>query len=387
MLMNKSLISIIGYANNFMFFSGLIIIMTAFGYASIAAEIALVYSIVSIFNQIFSYNVKNIILIDRNKEFAFKVLKFRIILGILLLLFFFLILNFFQLNFYSNKIIISIVIIIIQQTIIEIILFLNELKKNFKIFNYYNSFYILNGFFIFVNLFFLNNSYLQEIFYFIIITNFLFLIFFIDVKKILENKIFNFSNSDLKLFELSSSVTTILSIFFWRVFIYINYEKEISGILFSSFALGSFSGTLFSNIIGPSIIKKKKEINLFLKIYFIIIVFFSISLLFFLYKNIFFKNLSYYKYFFLETALYSILGSAIMLFAVKYRLYFFEYRKYRKYIYKLDIFIGLITSFVPFILSIFDKNFIMYSYLFSSFITIIISYYAYKLKLTSKLNE
>jgi len=387
MLMNKSLISIIGYANNFMFFSGLIIIMTAFGYASIAAEIALVYSIVSIFNQIFSYNVKNIILIDRNKEFAFKVLKFRIILGILLLLFFFLILNFFQLNFYSNKIIISIVIIIIQQTIIEIILFLNELKKNFKIFNYYNSFYILNGFFIFVNLFFLNNGYLQEIFYFIIITNFLFLFFFIDVKKILENKIFNFSNSDLKLFELSSSVTTILSIFFWRVFIYINYEKEISGILFSSFALGSFSGTLFSNIIGPSIIKKKKEINLFLKIYFIIIVFFSISLLFFLYKNIFFKNLSYYKYFFLETALYSILGSAIMLFAVKYRLYFFEYRKYRKYIYKLDIFIGLITSFVPFILSIFDKNFIMYSYLFSSFITIIISYYAYKLKLTSKLNE
>ena len=385
--MNKSLISIIAYASNFMFFSGLIIIMTAFGHASLAAEIALVYSIVSIFNQIFSYNVKNIILIDHNKEFAFKVLKFRIILGILILLLFFLILNYFQLNFYSNKIIISIVIIIMQQTIIEIILFLSELKKNFKIFNYYNSFYILNGFFIFINLLFLNNSYLQEIFYFIIIINFIFLFFFIDVKEILENKIFNFFNSDLKLFELSSSVTIILSIFFWRVFIYINYEKEISGILFSSFALGSFSGTLFSNIIGPSIIKKKKEINLFSKIYFIIIVFFSVSLLFFLYKNIFFKNLSYSNYFFFESALYSILGSAIMLFAIKYRLYFFEYRKYRKYIYKLDIFIGLITSFVPFILSIFDKNFIMYSYLFASFITLIISYFAYKLKLARELNE
>jgi len=385
--MNKYLISIIAYASNFMFFSGLIIIMTAFGHASLAAEIALVYSIVSIFNQIFSYNVKNIILIDHNKEFAFKVLKFRIILGILILLLFFLILNYFQLNFYSNKIIISIVIIIMQQTIIEIILFLSELKKNFKIFNYYNTFYILNGFFIFINLLFLNNSYLQEIFYFIIIINFLFLFFFIDVKEILENKIFNFFNSDLKLFELSSSVTIILSIFFWRVFIYINYEKEISGILFSSFALGSFSGTLFSNIIGPSIIKKKKEINLFSQIYFIIIVIFSVSLLFFLYKNIFFKNLSYSNYFFFETALYSILGSAMMLFAIKYRLYFFEYRKYRKYIYKLDIFIGLITSFVPFILSIFDKNFIMYSYLFASFITLIISYFAYKLKFTRELNE
>jgi hypothetical protein len=385
--MNKSLILIIAYANNFMFFSGLIIIMTAFGYASLAAEIALVYSIVSIFNQIFSYNVKNIILIDHNKEFAFKVLNFRIILGILILLFFFFILKFFQLNFYSNKIILSIVIIIIQQTIIEIILFLNELKKNFKIFNYYNSFYILNIFFIFINLFFFNNRYFQQIFYFIIFINFLFLFFFIDVKKILKNKILNFFNSDLKLFELSSSFSIILSIFFWRVFIYVNYEKEISGILFSSFALGSFSGTLFSNVIGPSIIKKKKEINLFSKIYFIIIVFFSVSLLFLLYKNIFFKNLTYYQYFFLEAALYSILGSAIMLFAVKYRLYFFEYRKYRKYMYKLDIFNGLITSFVPFILSTLDKTFIIYSYLFSSLITLIISYYAYKLSYKRILNE
>jgi hypothetical protein len=385
--MNKSLILIIAYANNFMFFSGLIIIMTAFGYASLAAEIALVYSIVSIFNQIFSYNVKNIILIDHNKEFAFKVLNFRIILGILILIFFFLILKFFQLNFYSNKIILSIVIIIIQQTIIEIILFLNELKKNFKIFNYYNSFYILNIFFIFINLFFLNNRYFQQIFYFIIIINFLFLFFFIDVKEILKNKILNFFNSDLKLFELSSSFSIILSIFFWRVFIYVNYEKEISGILFSSFALGSFSGTLFSNVIGPSIIKKKKEINLFSKIYFIIIVFFSVSLLFLLYKNIFFKNLTYYQYFFLEAALYSILGSAIMLFAVKYRLYFFEYRKYRKYMYKLDIFNGLITSFVPFILSTLNKTFIIYSYLFSSLITLIISYYAYKLSFKRILNE
>lgn len=385
--MNKYLISIIAYANNFMFFSGLIIIMTVFGHASLAAEIALVYSLVSTFNQIFSYNVKNIILIDRNKDFAIKALKFRIILGILILLLLFLILTFFELNFYSNKIIIAISIIIIQQTLIEIILFLNELKKNFKIFYYYNSFYILNIFFIFINFFFLKNSLLQEIFYFIIIINFLFLFFFIDVKKILNNRIFNFLNSDLKLFELSSSASIILSIFFWRVFIYINYEKEISGILFSSFALGSFPGTFFSNVIGPSIIKKKKEINLFSKIYFIMIVFFSICLLFFLNKNIFFENLTYYEYFFLETALYSILGSAIMLLAVKYRVYFFEYKKYRKYIYKLDIFNGFITSFVPLFLSILDKNFIIYSYLFSSLITLIISYHAYRLKLTKELNE
>ena len=112
-----------------------------------------------------------------------------------------------------------------------------------------------------------------------IIINFLFIFFFIDAKEIIKIKFLSFVNTDLKLFELSSSVSIILSIFFWRVFIYINYEKEISGILFSSFALGSFSGTLFSNVIGPSIIKKKKKINLFLKIYFSILVFFSIGFL------------------------------------------------------------------------------------------------------------
>jgi hypothetical protein len=380
--MNKTFSAIIAYANNMMFISCLMIILTIFGHSSLAAEIGLVCSVVSSIILLFSYNVKNIILLDNNKKFALKILNFRIVLSILIVIIFFFILNTIQLNFFFKKIIIATVIIIIQQSLIEIPLFLNEIKKNYKIFKYYDLFYIFNFLIILLNIFFFNNKYLLVILYLIIIINTFFLIFFIDWKAILNPNFFEILNPALRLFELSSSVSIILSIFFWRIFIFINYEKEISGILFSAFALGSFSGTLFSFIIGPSIINKRKIINQFSKIYFFVILFFSITFLFMLHKKLFLENLNYYQTFFFETALYSILGSAFMLFAVINRLYYFKYRKMdRKYLYRLDIFNSILISAVPLFLIIVDRNFIKYSFLLSALITLSVSYFFYRLKL------
>ena len=380
--MNKTFSAIIAYANNMMFISCLMIILTIFGHSSLAAEIGLVCSVVSSIILLFSYNVKNIILLDNNKKFALKILNFRIVLGILIVIIFFFILNTIQLNFFFKNIIIATVIIIIQQSLIEIPLFLNELKKNYRIFKYYDLFYIFNFLIILLNIFFFNNKYLLVILYLIIIINTFFLFFFIDWKAILNPNFFEILNPALRLFELSSSVSIILSIFFWRIFIFINYEKEISGILFSAFALGSFSGTLFSFIIGPSIINKRKIINQFSKIYFFVILFFSITFLFMLHKKLFLENLNYYQTFFFETALYSILGSAFMLFAVINRLYYFKYRKMdRKYLYRLDIFNSILISAVPLFLIIVDRNFIKYSFLLSALITLSVSYFFYRLKL------
>jgi hypothetical protein len=380
--MNKTVSVVIAYANNMMFISCLMIILTIFGHSSLAAEIGLVCSVVSSIILLFSYNVKNIILLDNNKKFALKILSFRIVLSFLIIIIFFFILNTIQLNFFFKNIIIATVIIIIQQSLIEIPLFLNELKKNYRIFKYYDLFYIFNFLIILLNIFFFNNKYLLIILYLIIIINTFLLFFFINWKEILNPNFFEILNPALRLFELSSSVSIILSIFFWRIFIFMNYEKEISGILFSAFALGSFSGTLFSFIIGPSIINKKKIINLFSKIYFFMILFFSIAFLFMLHKKLFFKNLNYYQTFFFETALYSILGSAFMLFAVINRLYYFKYRKMdRKYLYRLDIFNSILISVVPLFLITVDRNFIKYSFLLSAFITFSMSYYFYRLKL------
>ena len=374
--MNKTFSAIIAYANNMMFITCLMIILTIFGHSSLAAEIGLVCSVVSSIILLFSYNVKNIILLDNNKKFALKILNFRIVLSILIVIIFFFILNTIQLNFFFKNIIIATVIIIIQQSLIEIPLFLNEIKKNYKIFKYYDLFYICNFLIILLNIFFFNNKYLLVILYLIIIINTFFLIFFIDWKAILNPNFFEILNPALRLFELSSSVSIILSIFFWRIFIFINYEKEISGILFSAFALGSFSGTLFSFIIGPSIINKRKIINQFSKIYFFVILFFSITFLFMLHKKLFLENLNYYQTFFFETALYSILGSAFMLFAVIYRLYYFKYRKMdRKYLYRLDIFNSILISAVPLFLIIVDRNFIKYSFLLSALITLSVSFF------------
>lgn len=257
--MNKTLILSTAYAINLMFFSFLMIICTIFGHSSLAAEIGLVFSVASSINLLFSYNIKNLVLLDNNQRFALKVLSFRFLSGLILITFLFLILFFYKTNFFSNKIIIAIVIIIIQQSLIEIVLFLNEIKKNLKIFKYYNLLYIFNIFLISLNIFFLNNKYLKEILYLIAFMNFLILFFFVDLKIFFKIKLFKIIDPVLKLFELSSSITIVLSIFFWRFFIYMNYEKEISGILFSSFAIGSFSSTLFNFVIGPSVIKKKKK--------------------------------------------------------------------------------------------------------------------------------
>jgi hypothetical protein len=166
-----------------------------------------------------------------------------------------------------------------------------------------------------------------------------------------------------------------------------NYEKEISGILFSSFALGSFPSTLFYFVLGPLIIKKKKEINLYSKIYLIIILFSSVIFLF-IYKHDYFNlNFSYYSFFFIETALYSIFGSMFMLIAVTCRLYYFEYKKERKNIYKLDILNGLLISMAPLVLTLIDKDLIKYSYLLASFISFIIFYFFYKLQIDRSNND
>lgn len=385
--MNKTLILSTAYAINLMFFSFLIIICTIFGHSSLAAEIGLVFSVASSMNLLFSYNIKNLVLLDNNQRFALKVFSFRVFSGLIVITFLFLILFFYKPNFFSNKIIITIVVIIIQQSLIEIVLFLNEIKKNLKIFKYYNLLYIFNICLISLNIFFLNNKYLKEILYLVAFMNFLILFFFVDFKIFFKIKLFKIINPVLKLFELSSSITIVLSIFFWRFFIYMNYEKEISGILFSSFAIGSFSSTLFNFVIGPSVIKKKKEINLYTKIYLIIILFLLMILLFFYKLNYFYVNLSYLKSFFIEATFYSVFGSIFMLIAAICRLYYFEYKNDRKNIYKLDILNGFLISMIPLILSLINKDLIKYAYLLASTVTFITFYFFYRLKIKSSSND
>ena len=376
--MNKSLIYTLAYTNNLMFFTGLIIILTIFGYGALAAEIGIVYSLVSLIYQIFSYNLKNLILFDNNKQLASEVFKFRIFLGILIFLFYILLSQNYDFNFYSTKLLLLLIIIVIQQWLIEIIIIISEIDKTTEPSKNYNWVSLSNLLLILLNIFLFKNNFLEEIFILILIENLIFILLYFNINKKFNFKFLKIFNSITKIFALTSSISIILSIFFWRLFIYLNYEKEIAGILFSSFAIGSFVGSFFSTAIGPSIVKNRIDISNYLKLYsYSCIILIGLLFLILNYYEKF--NLEYNQLYFLKSVNYSVAGSSLMLFAAVFRLdFFYNNPNKRKYVFKYDVMNSLLVSVIPLVIYHFDKNFIMISYLIASLLSFIMNFYLYK---------
>tara|TARA_B100000989_G_scaffold85571_1_gene61402 strand:+ start:1140 stop:2285 length:1146 start_codon:yes stop_codon:yes gene_type:complete len=371
--MNKIILTSFSYASNLMFFNGLMVILTIFGYSSLAAEIGLTYSLIASVNLIFSYNLKNQILLDGNRSLASQVYSFRIFLSLVVFIILFLILENYNLNFFSEILIISTSIIIFQNWLIEILLILYEVEKKYKFFKYYNIYNLINFLILIINLHIFQNKFLLEILFYIIILN-----SFIIIKNNLNHKLIKYNflklfNKISKVFALTSSISVILSVLFWRVFIFFNFSKEVAGILFSSFAIGSFIGTIFSTSIAPSIIKKKAKYKAYLDIYFILVLFFCFFV-FYLSGNFvnFNIELSKNSFLFINCSLLSILGSAIMLFAIIRRINFYNLKKYRNKIYILDIINSLVIAFIPVILFYINMNLIIFSYFLAAFFSLIL---------------
>lgn len=356
-----------------MFFTGLMVILTIFGQSSLAAEVGLTYSIIASVNLIFSYNLKNQILLDNNKFLAEEVYNFRIFLSIFVFIILIYVINNFDLNFSSEILIIYTAIIIFQNWLIEIILIKCEIEKKYNFFKFYNLYQSLNFLILIFNLFFFQNDYINQIFFFIITINFL----IIFKNKILNSfKKFNFFklfNEISKLFAFTSSISVILSVISWRVFIYFNFDKEIAGILFTSFALGSFVGTIFSSSIAPSIMKKNIKYKKYLNMYFILC--FCLSSLVFLSINnfeIIKFELNENNILLINCSIFSILGSSIIIFAIARRINFYNRKLYRNKIYILDIINSIMIACAPIILFYININLIIFSYLLAACFSLII---------------
>jgi hypothetical protein len=376
--MHKILTTSSAYAYNLMFFSGLIILMTICGYGSLAAEIGLVYSIVVSVSQIFSYNVKSIILFDDNKKFANEVINFRIFLGVLICFFSFLFVKEYKINFSSNDIIIALIFILVQNWLLEIYIIINEANKSYRLIRFYNLCGFINILLVVINILLLQNKFLLEIFFFIIFINSFFIILFFNIKNISHFNFFSIFNSVEKLFSLSSSFSIILSVLFWRVFIYMNLEKEIVGILFSSFSIGSFAGTLLSNVAGATIIKNKLSIIFYLRIYFYIVSIIGVFIFILTDYKLFNFQLTTNQLLFIKSINYSLLGSPLMLFSIIYRLdYFYSNKKDRNHIFQNDILNSIVISIIPVVLINFSQEYIIFSYFFASVISFAMNYILY----------
>ena len=132
------------------------------------------------------------------------------------------------------------------------------------------------------------------------------------------------------------------------------FEKSIAGIFYACFSVGSFPGTLFNSVIGPTFVKKKITINKYLSL--ISKVFFnnSVGLIFLLsYKIYYLYNLKSFNFLSINFVIFvtsiSLIGSYFMSNAMfKRHKMIQEGLTERNELFFVDIIYGLsITMFVP----------------------------------------
>jgi len=372
------------YTFNLMFASLLVITLVVLGHYSIAGELGLITSLWITTTQIFSSNMRSIIVSEQNASYAKISLVYRFILSIVLLLIFYLFIkNFFDFENYNLIFITSILIMI--QWVNEMKLVQFEIKNEI---NYFKIFSTINIVIIFFTATFLiiNRIDLLEyllIFYSCII---LFSLFF-DLAKLFLKKVgVNIKNIialNLKTIAFASSFSIIISSFAWRIMIYYIFDKSLAGIFFACFSFGSFPGTLFNAVIGPAFIKSNIQISKGLKIIFlmlfILVLFVNILSIYYL------INLMKINYIGYEFVIFTISVSLIGSFFMSYAMYLRHKRiqkseQERVYIFKRDIVYGItITFLIPLLYYFGGTIAVSFSFLLASLIAL----FSYSINITN----
>ena len=359
------------YTFNLMFASLLVISLVILGYYSTAGELGLITSLWITTTQIFSSNMRSII-VSEQKEFYAKIsLVYRFILSIILLLIFYLIVvNFF--DFENHKLIIITSILIMIQWVNEMKLVQFELKN--KIY-YFKIFLTINLITIFLTAFFLIINRIDLLEYLLIFYSFiiLFSLFFDLTKFPFKNIGINFKTIialNLKTIAFASSFSIIISSFAWRIMIYYIFDKSLAGIFFACFSFGSFPGTLFNAVIGPAFIKSNIQISSGLKKIFLFLFIIALSINFLsIYYLINLPKINYIGY---EFVVFTISISLIGSFFMSYAMYLRHKRiqkseKERVSIFRRDIVYGsAITFIIPFLYYFGGAIAVSFSFLFAS---------------------
>ena len=340
------------------FFSSIYIFFLLFilGYLEIVSEGFVVISLISIFTQGFSSNIRNIYL-GSNVLNIKKIVLFRILIGvigfILTTLLTYVFVGKSHILFHS-----SIIFLTTTNWIVE--LFIARYEKN-RLFNIYH---IINPiFFLLITpiLIFLQNIFFLSLMLYCIslINIFIFKSFFKNIFN--QNIIIKEFSFNLGIF--STLFKTIVN-FFWRYFSIILIGKTDASILFVGFALGSFFGTIFDISYGARYLKTFKNKNLFINIFFIIYIIIVILLIYFI-RNFSFIEVRQFN-FFINTTVFSICGGYFIVLVLRQRQIFFEKKRFQKICYKADIFIYLINFFIIPILYYFNREYLVISYFVSS---------------------
>lgn len=341
------------------FFSNIYIIflLFIFGYLEIVSEGFVVLSLITIFTQGFSANIRNIYLGSSDVLNLKKIILFRIYIGTIGCL----ITGLSSYIFIGKSYILfhlSLIFLTVINWILELAIARYEKIKTI------NIYYIVNfSFFLFFSL------------SLVILRNILFLSIFLFCYSLLNILIFrkvfrNIFNQNLFFKKLSinlgifSTLLKTVANFSWRYFVIIFFGKSEASFLFIGFTLGSFFGTVFDISYGALFLKKFNNKKLLINIFFIIyilIIFFFIYLI---------KAFSYFDNeqfnILLTTIIFSIFGGYLTILALSRRQLFFEEIKFRKICYKADICIYLFNFLIIPVLYYLNKQYLTMSYFVSS---------------------
>ncbi len=379
------------YMFNLMFTSFIVIALAIFGHYSIAGELGLVASFWITITQIFSSNLRSIIVSENKTEYAFLTLFYRGTLSILLFILCYFVISKY-ISFENVNLIILFSILILVQWINEMSLVVFEVKKKtgfFKIFT------ILNIFTLILGTYFLFFSYFDMLTY-LLSFYILFIIFSIPINFIKNNKKnydLNFKSIirlNLKTIAFLSSFSIVISSFAWRMMIYFTFDKSIAGLFFACFSIGSFPGTVFNSVVGPAYIKQRIKLNrkfkVFLSILFMfILVWFILNLNYVLAnENNTFLERNFISFISFTVSL-SLIGSYFMCFAM-----YLRHKKIqissetRRYLFQTDILYGLsITFLIPLLYFMGNTVGVSFAFFCASIIALIAYSFDDKFKLSN----
>ena len=340
------------YTFNLMFASLLVVSLVILGYYSIAGELGLVISFWITITQIFSSNMRSIVVSEQKVSYANYSLIYRFFFSIFSLVIFYIVSTKYLTFENQNLIFLSSALIMSQ--------WVNEMKlvqfEIFKIYKKFNIFLYINVFTIFCTaiILILNKLIFLEYLlggYSLAIVIYLLkdvLFYFIGNAKATLNAIIKIN---IQTIAFASSFSIIISSFAWRIMIYYIFDKSLAGIFFACFSVGSFPGTLFNSVIGPAFIKQKIEVsNTIKKLSAVLFLLIVVAILLSIYALLLQQNINYIGFEFVSfTISISLAGSYFMSYAMYLRHKKIQTSEQeRMYIFKRDILYGLsITFLIP----------------------------------------
>ena len=392
---NKKIYSQVSSSENFyiaslvhsmnVFMPNLILLFSFFAFKSeLAAEIGLTNIIFITLTQMLSGNIRLIAIRKQNIKLLENNLIVRLILGLVFLLSYQLVATHFLVfdNHFINFIISCLIILLWCS---ELVLSILEIKRKIGKMIIILSIYV--GFLMFIFFtFWINDLMLVQI---SISISCIFLMMFcfsgVNLKNLYSLNLISLKSYTDDFLKYFSSFSFTLSSFCWRFYLYFTYPKDISGTIFIAFAICSFPGTFFNNVLGPNFFYNKITINPKIKYFFIsiftILIFFNI----FTYNSISLNTLEEQNLFY-HIIKISSLGSFLMFYGMYIRqsLVFTKKINLNNLFYR-DIFYGLLLIIILPILDLVGSiNLLSYSYLIGSIFAVLVFTVNNKISLSYK---